>query len=166
MGGLVQPSDPAPTTGRSIWMWAGGLVGLVLAVSMFVNNSTSPPPPAVPDIAALLASPGPSSVMLAGTVILGNSASFTRDPDGGCAGTGAHADIVEGALVVVMTDDGRASGILTDPRSPDAGTCRFSFRLAGLPTGQDRYVVTVADHDPREYAEPDLAAALADLRVD
>lgn len=155
----MQPSHPEPTSRHPVWMWAGAAAGLALALTMFLNNSG-------PRTRAA-ASPAPTSTfVVSGAAVLADGASFTRDDHGGCAGTGAYADVVDGAPVLVMTTGGMAAGRLTDPRALTDGTCRFWFSVPRVPAGQDAYLVMVADRDSRQYAEQELAGALVSLRVD
>ncbi|MFI2652232.1 hypothetical protein [Micromonospora fulviviridis] len=65
-----------------------------------------------------------------------------------------------------MTTGGMAAGRLTDARALTDGTCRFWFSVPRVPTGQDAYLVMVADRDTRQYAEQELAGALVSLRLD
>lgn len=140
-------------------MWAGAAAGLGLAVTMFLNNGGSRTP-------AVAQQPTTGTFVVSGAVVLGASASFSKDDHGGCAGTGAHAGVVDGALVLITTTGGFAAGRLSDPQALSDGTCRFWFSVAGVPTGQDAYLVMVADREPRQYAEQDLTGASVSLRVD
>ncbi|MFE9957370.1 hypothetical protein [Micromonospora sp. NPDC005299] len=155
----MQPLHPEPTSRRPVWMWAGAAAGLGLALTMFVNNSG-------PSIRAAASRPTTSAFVVSGAVVLGDGASFSRDDHGGCAGTGARADVIDGAPVLIMTTAGLAAGKLTGARALTDGTCRFWFSVPGVPTGQDGYLVMIADRDPRQYAEPELTGALVSLRVD
>lgn len=155
----MQPLHPEPTSRRPVWMWAGAAAGLGLALTMFLNNSG-------PHTSAAASQPTTGTFVVSGAVVLGDGASFTRDDHGGCAGTGAHADVIDGAPVLITTTDGLATGRLTDPRALTDGTCRFWFSVRGVPTGQDAYLLMVADRDPRQYAEQELTSALVSLRVD
>ncbi|MEV0428695.1 hypothetical protein [Micromonospora sp. NPDC050495] len=155
----MQPLHPEATSRRSVWMWVGGAAGLALALAMFLNNSRPPTP-------AATSRPATSTFVVSGAVVLGNTASFARDDRGGCAGTGAHADVINGAPVLITTTGGLATGQLTDPRALTDGTCRFWFSVLGVPTGQDAHLVMVADRDTRQYAEQELTGALVSLRVD
>ncbi|WP_319462746.1 hypothetical protein [Micromonospora sp. RTP1Z1] len=155
----MQPSHPEPTARRPVWMWAGATAGLALAVTMFLNNSG-------PRTPAAASRPPAETFVVSGAVLLGDGASFTRDDHGGCAGTGDHADIKDGAPVLITTGDGFAGGKLTDARALIDGTCRFWFSVPGVPTGQDTYLLMVADRDPRQYIEHELKSALLALRVD
>lgn len=155
----MQPLHPEPTSRRPVWMWAGAAAGLGLAVTMFLNNSGPRP-------RAAASRPATGAFVVSGAVVLGDGASFRRDDHGGCAGAGAHSDLVDGAPVLVMTTGGLAAGTLTDPQALTDGTCRFWFSVPGVPTGQDAYLVMVADGDPHQYAEQDLTGALVSLRLD
>ncbi|MFC8846916.1 MULTISPECIES: hypothetical protein [unclassified Micromonospora] len=104
--------------------------------------------------------------MVSGAVLLGAGASFVRDDHGGCAGTGDHADIKDGAPVIITTGDSFAGGKLTDARALTDGTCRFWFSVRGVPTRQDTYLLMVADEGPRQYNERELKSALLALRAD
>ncbi|PZG03003.1 hypothetical protein [Micromonospora deserti] len=155
----MQPLHPEPTSQRPVWMWAGAAAGLGLALTMFLNNSG-------PRTRATASQPTTGSFVVSGAVVLGDGASFTRDDHGGCAGTGAHADVIDGAPVLITATGGLAAGRLTDPQALSDGTCRFWFSVRGVPTGQDAYLVMVADRDLRQYAEQELTGALVSLRVD
>ncbi|MDZ5443544.1 hypothetical protein U2F26_12465 [Micromonospora sp. 4G57] len=155
----MQPLHPEPTSRRPLWTWAGAAAGLALALTMFLNNSG-------PRTGAAASRPTTGIFVVSGAVVLGDGASFTRDDHGGCAGTGAHADVVDGAPVLITTTGGLAAGRLTDPRALTDGTCRLWFSVRGVPTGQDAYLVMVADREPRQYAEQELTGALVSLRID
>ncbi|WP_229400704.1 hypothetical protein [Micromonospora okii] len=155
----MQPSSPEPTARRPVWMWAGAAAGLAIAVGMFLVGSRSRTPAA--------ASRQPTETFVAsGTVLLGDGTSFVRDDRGGCAGTGDHAGIRDGAPVIITTGDSFAGGKLTDARVLADGTCQFRFSVPGVPARQDAYLLTVADRDPRQYIEHELRSALLALRVD
>ncbi|MEU5939934.1 hypothetical protein ABZ807_12205 [Micromonospora sp. NPDC047548] len=155
----MQPLHPESTSRRPVWMWAGGAAGLGLALAMFLNNSG-------PLTDAAASRPTTGTRVVSGAVVFGDGASFTRDDHGGCAGIGAHADVIDGAQVLIMTTGGLAAGRLTDPQALTDGTCRFRFSVRGVPTGQDAYLVMVADRDPRQYTEQELTGAPVSLRVD
>lgn len=155
----MQPLHPQPAPQNSVWMWAGAAAGLGLAVIMFLNNSG-------PRTPATASQPTTGTFVVSGTVVLGDGASFTRDNHGGCTGTGAHADVIDGAPVLITTTGGLAAGTLTNPHALTDGTCRFSFSARGVPTGQDAYLVMVADQDSRQYTEQELTGASVSLRFD
>ena len=92
---------PGPTARRPGWMWAGAAAGLLLAVSMFVNGNKARTP-------AAASRPPTETFVASGTVLLGDGASFVADGHGGCAGTGYHADVKEGAPVVIFASDSPA----------------------------------------------------------
>jgi hypothetical protein len=140
-------------------MWAGAAAGLGLALTMFLNNSG-------PRTQAAASRPTTGTFVVSGAVLLADGESFTRDDHGGCAGTDAHADVIDGAPVLITTSGGLATGRLNTPRALTDGTCRFWFSVRGVPTGQDAYLVMVADRDPRQYAEQELIGTLVRLRVD
>lgn len=154
----MEQSQAEPTPRRPIWMWAGAAAGLALAVSMFLNNRT-------PHTRAAASRPSSGTFLISGTVVLGDGASFTKVDGGGCTGAGAHADVVDGAPVLIVTPAGAASGTLSVPRTLDGDTCVFSFSVPEVPKGQNRYVVMVADQDPLQYAEDQLTGALVSLRL-
>ncbi|SCG77257.1 hypothetical protein [Micromonospora inositola] len=155
----MQPLHPEPTSRHPVWMWAGAAAGLGLALTMFLNNSG-------PRTRAAASRPTTGTFVVSGAVVLGDGASFTRDDHGGCAGTGAHADVIDGAPVLITTTGGLAAGRLADPRALTDGTCRFWFSVRGVPTRQNAYLVMVADRDLRQYSEQELTGALVSLRVD
>ncbi|MET7806147.1 hypothetical protein ABZ744_28240 [Micromonospora chersina] len=155
----MQPSQPEPTGRRPVWMWAGAAAGLALALTMFLNNNG-------PRTRAAASPPPTGTFVVSGAAVLADGASFTRDDRGGCAGTGTRADVVDGAPVLIMTTGGMAAGSLTDGRALTDGTCRFWFSVRGVPTGQDAYLVMVADRDTRQYAERELTGVLVSLRLD
>ncbi|NBE81946.1 hypothetical protein [Micromonospora rubida] len=155
----MQPLRSAPTTHRSVWMWAGAAAGLALAVTMFLNSSKTRTP-------AAASRPPTETFVVSGAVLLGDSASFVRDDHGGCGGTGDHAGVKDGAPVLITTRDGFAGGKLTDARALTDGTCQFRFSVPRVPTGQDTYLLMVAGQDPRQYIEHELKSALLALRVD
>ncbi|MFY1680569.1 hypothetical protein ACN265_03415 [Micromonospora sp. WMMD730] len=127
---------------------------------MFVGNSTRARTP-------VAANRLPRETFVAsGTVLLGDGGSFVTDGHGGCAGTGDHADVREGAQVVIFAGLGFAGGRLTDPRALADGTCQFRFTVPGIPVRQDSYLLMVADQDSRQYVEQELKSALLALRVD
>ncbi|MER7456621.1 hypothetical protein [Micromonospora sp. NPDC126480] len=155
----MQPSRPEPTPQRSIWMWAGAAAGLALAVLMFLNSGGGRVPAAANQ-------PVTDTFAVSGTVVLGAAAAFIRDDHGGCAGTGAHADVVDGALVLVAAAGGLAAGKLTEPQALPDGTCRFRFSVDRVPAGQDAYLIMVADREPRQLTEPELTGPQLSLRID
>ncbi|GAA1894154.1 hypothetical protein [Asanoa iriomotensis] len=139
-------------------MWVGAVAGLALAVNMFLNRN-QPPTPAVAD------RPSSGSFVVSGAVVLGSS--FTKDDQGGCAGTGTHADVVEGAAVVVVTAGaGFGGGELAVSQALDDGTCRFSFSVNDVPAGEGTYVVMIGGQDVRNYSEEQLTAGLVNIRLD
>ncbi|MEV0718675.1 hypothetical protein [Asanoa sp. NPDC050611] len=160
----MQPSQTEPTPPGSRWTWAGALVGLVLAVGMFrVTMSARDDPAATPSLPALPIVLG--SFMVSGAVVLGGS--FTPDGHGGCAGTGARADVVEGAAVVITGAGGSAAtGELAVPQALDDGTCRFSFSVSDVPLGPTDYGIMVAGHDVGRKTEQELSGALVTIRLD
>ncbi|MFI0791165.1 hypothetical protein ACH4OY_00450 [Micromonospora rubida] len=155
----MQPLRPAPTAQRPVWMWAGAAAGLALAVIMFLNSSK-------PHTPAAANRPPTGTFVVSGAVLLGDGASFIRDDHGGCGGTGDHAGVKNGAAVLITTRDGFAGGKLTAARALTDGTCQFRFSVPAVPTGQDTYLLMVADRDPRQYIEHELKSALLALRVD
>ncbi|MEU8262252.1 hypothetical protein AB0C02_16680 [Micromonospora sp. NPDC048999] len=155
----MQPLHPEPTTRRPLWTWAGAAAGLGLALTMFLNNSG-------PRTRAAASRPTTGTFVVSGTVVLDDGASFTRDDHSGCTGTGTHADVIDGAPVLIMSTGGLAAGRLTKPQALTDGTCQFSFSVPGVPTGQDAYLVMIAERDPRQYAEQELTVTLVSLRVD
>ncbi|MEU8374228.1 hypothetical protein AB0C22_14020 [Micromonospora sp. NPDC048894] len=155
----MQTLRPEPTARRAGWMWAGAAAGLLLAVGMFVNSNKSRTP-------ASASRPPTETFVASGTVLLGDGASFVADGHGGCAGTGDHAGVKEGAAVIVTAGAGFAGGRLTDARAFPGGSCQFRFSVPGIPTKQDGYLLMVADGDPRRYLEHELRSALLALRVD
>ncbi|TDB71285.1 hypothetical protein [Micromonospora sp. KC721] len=155
----MQPLHAEPASRRSVWMWVGAVAGLGLALSMFLNNNG-------PRTRVVARPSATSAFMVSGVVVLGDSASFSRDGRGGCGGTGTHADVVDGALVLITTTGGLAAGRLTDPQALTDGTCRFAFSVPGVPTGQDVYLVMVAHRDTRTYLERELTGEPVRLRVD
>ena len=155
----MQPLDPELTPRRPVWMWVGAAAGLGLALNMFLNNNGL-------RTGAAAAQPSTGTFLVSGTVVLGDSTSFTADGHGGCAGSGTHADVVDGALVLVTAKGGFGGGTLTAPRTLDDGTCWFSFSVPEVPAAQDSYLVMVASQDPREYTGQELTAGLATLRLD
>ncbi|SNS69586.1 hypothetical protein SAMN05421812_101448 [Asanoa hainanensis] len=156
----MQPLETPPTPRRPPWLWLGGFLGLLLAVGMFraSYSGSRPEEPVLPPIFG--------TFVVSGAVVLGDSASFTKDGHGGCAGTGAHAGVVDGARVVVTTSSGSTSGTLTLPRLADDGTCWFSFSVPDVPSLQAPYAVVVAGEKAREYTEQELTAGLTSLRLD
>ncbi|MFI7577848.1 hypothetical protein [Micromonospora sp. NPDC049497] len=155
----MQPLHPEPTSRRPVWTWAGAAAGLALALTMFLNTRA-------PNTPSAASRPATETFVVSGAVVLGDGTSFTRDDRGGCAGTGAHADVVDGAVVLITTTGGFAGGTLTDPQALADGTCRFSFSAPRVPAGQDAYLVMVADQDPRQYTEQELTGPSVSLRVD
>jgi hypothetical protein len=140
-------------------MWVGAAVGLALAVGMFLNGNRSRTP-------AAASRPPAETFVASGAVLLGDRASFVGDDRGGCAGTGEHAGVREGAAVIITTGDSFAGGKLTDARVLADGTCQFRFSVPGVPARQDGYLLMVAERDPRRYIEHELRSALLALRVD
>ncbi|QDY10501.1 hypothetical protein FJK98_27940 [Micromonospora sp. HM134] len=110
--------------------------------------------------------PPTETFVVSGTVLLGDGASFVADGQGGCAGTGDHADVKEGAPVVIFAGLGFAGARLTDPRVLADGGCQFRFSVSGVPARQDSYLLMVADRDSRKYFEQELKSPLLALRVD
>ncbi|MFC4022047.1 hypothetical protein ACFOW4_29485 [Micromonospora sp. GCM10011542] len=155
----MQPLHPEPTSRRPVWTWAGAAAGLALALTAFLNNSE-------PRTPAAARAPITGTFVVSGVVLLGDRDSFTRDDHGGCAGTGSHADVTDGALVLITTTAGFASGTLTGPQAFSDGTCRFLFSVQGVPGGQTTYLVMVGEHGPRQYTERELTGALVNLRLD
>jgi hypothetical protein len=155
----MQPLHPEPTAQRPVWMWAGAAAGLALAVTMFLNSSK-------PHTSAAASRPPTETFVVSGAVLLGDSASFIRDDHGGCAGTGEHADIKDGAPVLITTGNGFAGGKLTGARALTNGTCQIRFSVPRVPTGQDTYLLMIANRDPRQYIEHELKSALLAVRVD
>ncbi|WP_422754678.1 hypothetical protein [Micromonospora sp. WMMD708] len=145
---------------RPGWMWAGAAAGLLLAGGMFVGNSTRARTPVAAN------RPPGETFVASGTVLLGDRGSFVTDGHGGCAGAGGHADVQEGAQVVIFAGLGFAGGRLTDARALADGTCQFRFSVSGIPARQDSYLLMVADRDSRQYVEQELKSALLALRVD
>jgi hypothetical protein len=140
-------------------MWVGAAAGLALALSMFLNNNG-------PRGQATAVKPGTGNLRISGEVLLADSASFTKVDGGGCAGSGVYADVVEGASVVITTTGAVAGATLTGSRAAADGSCRFSFSVSEVPTGQDAYLVMIADQDLHQYAESELTGALTSLRLD
>ncbi|MEV4843078.1 hypothetical protein AB0K20_07655 [Micromonospora matsumotoense] len=128
-------------------------------MSMFVNGNKARTP-------AAASRPPTETFVASGTVLLGDGASFVADGHGGCAGTGDHADVKEGAPVVIFAGLGFAGGRLTDGRALTDGTCQFRFAVSGVPARQDGYLLMVAGWDSRQYVEQELKSALLALRVD
>jgi hypothetical protein len=155
----MQPLHPEPTGQRPVWMWAGAAAGLALAVIMFLNSSK-------PRTPAAASRPPTETFVVSGMVLLDDGASFIRNDHGGCAGTGDHADIRDGAPVLIATGNGFAGGKLTDASALTNGTCQLRFSVPGVPTGQDTYLLMVANRDPRQYIEHELKSALLAVRVD
>lgn len=155
----MESSRPHVSRQRPVWMWAGAAAGLGLALTMFLNNSRSRTYPATPHTAT-------RTFVVSGTVVLGDATSFMSDDHGGCTGTGAHADVTDGAMVLITTTGGLAAGRLSDPQALTDGTCQFRFSVPGVPTGQDAYLVMVAEQDLRQYAEQELTSTSVHLRVD
>ncbi|MDG4815328.1 hypothetical protein O7628_07380 [Micromonospora sp. WMMD956] len=110
--------------------------------------------------------PPTETFVVSGAVLLGDGVSFVRDDHGGCAGTGDHADIKDGAPVIITTGGSFAGGRLTDARALADGTCRFWFSVPGVPIRQDAYLLMVADLDARQHNGHDLKNALLALRAD
>ncbi|MFR9775417.1 hypothetical protein ACL02O_05090 [Micromonospora sp. MS34] len=154
----MQPSYPAPTQRRNVWMWAGAAAGFGLAVTSFLGARHAHP-------AAAPSRPPAENFVVTGAVVLDGGTSFIPDDHGGCAGTGGHADIKDGTPVLLTTGAAMAGGRLTDGRTLTDGTCRFWFAVRGVPAGQDTYLLMVAGQDPRQFTEQELKSTVVTLRL-
>lgn len=156
----MQPLHPTPPRQRHVWMWAGGVAGLGLAITSFLGAQR-------PHIVATPNRPATGTFAVTGAVVLGTGTSFSPDDDGGCAGTGSHAGVRDAAPVLLAVGDGTvATGQLRDGQTLTDGTCRFWFAVKGVPAGQSSYLLWVADEDARQYPEQELHGPLVTLRLD
>lgn len=121
-----------------------------------VRHSADPAPSA----------PAGADFVVSGAVAVSGSGSFTRDGQGGCAGTGQYADLRNGAPVVIAGDEPTiASGQLADGRALTDGTCRFWFSVPKVPAGQDGYRLMVVGRDGGAYTEAALKGTLLTVRL-
>lgn len=153
----MQPSPPARR--NQAWMWAGGAAGLALAVTSFLGAHRARP-------AAAPSPPATEMFVVTGAVVLDDARAFTRDDHAGCAGTGGHAGVRDGAAVVLIAGGAAfAGGRLREGQALFDGTCRFWFAVRNVPAGQGPYLIQIADEDARQYPEQDIHGPLVTLRL-